>query len=48
MMVDYAELLKIPEVMVGMLVIGAIGFVLNEMLLLLERYLFRWRWVVKL
>jgi ABC-type nitrate/sulfonate/bicarbonate transport system permease component len=48
MMVDYAELLKIPEVIVGMLLIGAIGFALNEMLLLLEKRLFRWRWQVTL
>jgi ABC-type nitrate/sulfonate/bicarbonate transport system permease component len=48
MMVDYAELLKIPEVIVGMLLIGAIGFVLNEVLLLLEKRLFRWRWQVTL
>ncbi len=48
MMVDYSELLKIPEVIVGMLIIGAIGFLLNESLLLLEKRLFRWRWQVSL
>ncbi len=48
MMVDYAELLKIPEVIVGMLLVGAIGFALNEMLLLVEKRLFRWRWQVTL
>ena len=48
MMVDYSELLKIPEVIVGMLLIGAIGFVLNEVLLLAEKRLFRWRWTVTL
>ena len=48
MMVDYSELLKIPEVIVGMLLIGAIGFVLNESLLLIEKRLFRWRWQVSL
>lgn len=48
MMVDYSELLKIPEVIVGMLLIGAIGFVLNEGLLLIEKRLFRWRWQVSL
>ena len=48
MMVDYSELLKIPEVIVGMLLIGAIGFVLNETLLLAEKHLFRWRWQVTL
>lgn len=48
MMLNYAELLKIPEIIVGMIVIGAIGFVLNEFLLMAERYLFKWRWQVTL
>lgn len=48
MMVDYSELLKIPEVIVGMLLVGAIGFALNESLLLVEKRLFRWRWQVQL
>jgi len=41
-------LLKIPEIIVGMIVIGAIGFVINELLLMVERYLFKWRWQVTL
>ena len=48
LMLNYAELLKIPEIIVGMILIGAIGFVLNELLLLVERRLFRWRWQVTL
>lgn len=48
MMVNYAELLKIPEIIVGMVIIGAIGFLLNEVLLLTEKRLFRWRWQVSL
>jgi ABC-type nitrate/sulfonate/bicarbonate transport system permease component len=48
MMLNYAELLKIPEIIVGMALVGAIGFVLNEVLLLTEKYLFRWRWQVTL
>lgn len=48
LMLNYAELLKIPEIIVGMILIGAIGFVLNELLLLAERHLFRWRWQVTL
>ena len=48
MMLNYAELLKIPEIIVGMVIVGAIGFVLNEILLLCEKYLFRWRWEVTL
>lgn len=48
LMLNYAELLKIPEIIVGMIIIGAIGFVLNELLLLAEKRLFRWRWQVTL
>lgn len=48
MMINYAELLQVPEVIVGMLLIGLIGFLMNEILLLVERYLFRWRWTVSL
>lgn len=48
MMVNYAELLQIPKVVVGMLMIGAIGFLMNEALLLIEKRLFRWRWQVTL
>lgn len=48
MMINYAELLKIAEIVVGMIVIGVIGFLLNELLLLSERRLFRWRWQVSL
>jgi ABC-type nitrate/sulfonate/bicarbonate transport system permease component len=48
MMINYAELVQVPEVIVGMLLIGFIGFVMNEILLLIEKYLFRWRWQVTL
>lgn len=48
MMVNYSELLRIPEVVVGMILIGLIGLAMNEALLLVEKYLFRWRWEVKL
>jgi NitT/TauT family transport system permease protein len=48
MMTNYAELLQVPQVIVGMLLIGFIGFVMNEFLLLVEKRLFRWRWQVTL
>jgi ABC-type nitrate/sulfonate/bicarbonate transport system permease component len=48
MMINYAELLLVPHVIVGMLLIGLIGFLMNEVLLLIERWLFRWRWQVSL
>lgn len=48
MMVNYAELLQVPHVIVGMLLIGLIGFLMNEILLAIEKRLFRWRWSVSL
>jgi len=48
MMINYAELLQVPHVIVGMLLIGFIGFLMNELLLLIEKRLFRWRWQVRL
>jgi sulfonate transport system permease protein len=48
MMINYAELLQVPQVIVGMLLIGFIGFLMNELLLLIEKRLFRWRWQVRL
>jgi ABC-type nitrate/sulfonate/bicarbonate transport system permease component len=48
MMTNYAELIQVPEVIVGMLMIGFIGFLMNEVLLVIEKYLFRWRWQVTL
>src|SRR5439155_19250232 len=48
MMVNYAELIRIPEIVVGMILIGVLGFAMNELLLRIERRLFRWRWEVTL
>ncbi len=48
MMTNYAELIMVSHVIVGMLLIGLIGFLMNEVLLLVERRLFRWRWQVSL
>lgn len=48
MMINYAELLMVPHVIVGMLLIGLVGFLMNEILLLTEKRLFRWRWQVTL
>ena len=48
MMVNYAELLRIPEIVVGMILIGVLGFLMNEILLRIEKRVFRWRWEVSL
>ncbi len=43
LILKYAELLKLPEVVVGMLIIGVVGYIMNEALLRLEKHLFAWR-----
>ena len=48
MMVNYGELLQVQYIVVGMILIGALGFLFNEVLLLVEKRLFRWRAEVKL
>ncbi len=48
MMVNYSEILQIPEVVVAMILIGFLGFAFNEVILLAEKRLFRWRWQVSL
>ncbi len=48
LILKYAELIRMPEIIVGMLVIGVIGFIMNEVFLLVEKRIFRWRWEVSL
>lgn len=48
LILKYAELLRMAEIVVGMIVIGLCGLVMNEILLLVEQRLFRWRWEVRL
>jgi ABC-type nitrate/sulfonate/bicarbonate transport system permease component len=48
MMSNYAELVQVPQVIVGMVLIGILGLLMNEVLLLAEKRLFRWRWQVSL
>jgi len=48
MMSNYAELVQVPQVIVGMILIGMLGFLMNEVLLLVEKRLFGWRWEVTL
>ena len=43
LILKYADLLKTNEIVVGMLLIGIIGYLSNEAMLMLEKYLFRWR-----
>lgn len=47
LMMNYADLLRVDMVIVGMITIGVIGFVTNEVLLLVEQRLFAWRRAVK-
>jgi NitT/TauT family transport system permease protein len=48
LILKYAEMLRMSEIVAGMIVIGLLGLVMNEILLAFERRLFRWRWEVKL
>lgn len=48
MMINYAEVLQVAPIVVGMILIAAMGLLGNELLLLLEQRLFRWRWAVAL
>lgn len=48
LILKYAELLRMAEIVVGMVLIGLCGLVMNEILLLVEKRLFRWRWEVRL
>ena len=43
LILKYAELLRMSEIIVGMLVIGIIGFMMNEVFIMVERKVFRWR-----
>jgi len=45
---NYTELLRVDVVLVGMLTIGLIGLVMNEMFLQTEKRLFRWRQEISL
>lgn len=48
LILKYAELLRMAEIIVGMLIIGVLGFLMNEVFLQVEKRLFRWRWEVSL
>lgn len=48
LILKYAELLRMAEIVVGMLVIGLCGLVMNEVILAIEKRLFSWRWEVTL
>ncbi|RLG50463.1 MAG: ABC transporter permease [Thermoproteota archaeon] len=43
LILKYAELLRVPEVICGMVVIGVVGLLMNELFLAAERRLFKWR-----
>jgi NitT/TauT family transport system permease protein len=47
LMMNYADLLRVDMVIVGMITIGIIGYATNEVLLLVEQRLFAWRHAVK-
>lgn len=48
LILKYAELQRMGEIVVGMLTIGTIGFVMNEIFIVIEKKLFKWRQEVSL
>jgi ABC-type nitrate/sulfonate/bicarbonate transport system permease component len=48
LILKYAELLLMSPVVSGMLIIGVVGFCMNEIILVIEKKLFKWRWEVTL
>ncbi len=44
----YASLLRVDVVVAGMITIGLLGLALNELMLLIERRLFKWRATITL
>ena len=48
LMMNYADLLRVNMVIVGMITIGIIGYITNEILLLVEQRLFAWRRAITL
>jgi NitT/TauT family transport system permease protein len=43
LILKYAELIRMGEIIVGMLIIGIIGFIMNEVFIMVETRVFRWR-----
>lgn len=43
LILKYAELIRMGEIIVGMLIIGIIGFIMNEIFIMVENRVFRWR-----
>jgi NitT/TauT family transport system permease protein len=43
LIMKYAELIRMGEIIVGMLIIGVIGFIMNEIFIVIENWVFRWR-----
>jgi ABC-type nitrate/sulfonate/bicarbonate transport system permease component len=48
LILKYAELQRMSEIVVGMLTIGTIGFGMNELFIIIEKKLFRWRQEISL
>jgi ABC-type nitrate/sulfonate/bicarbonate transport system permease component len=46
LILNYGELLRFDDVLVGMVLIGLIGLFMNEIFIQVERRLFKWRWRV--
>lgn len=48
LILKYSELIRIEDIMVGMMMIGAIGFLINEIFILVEQRIFKWKEAVSI
>jgi NitT/TauT family transport system permease protein len=48
MILKYAQLIRMDAIIVGIIVIGIVGFGLNEIFILVEKRIFRWKEVVSI
>ncbi len=48
LILKYSELIRIEDIIVGMMMIGAIGFLINEIFIFVETRLFRWKETVSI
>jgi len=48
MILKYAQLIRMEVIIVGIVIIGLIGFCLNEIFILVEKRVFRWKEIVSI
>jgi len=48
MILKYAQLIRMEAIIVGIVIIGVIGFCLNEIFILVEKRIFRWKEIISI